>query len=165
MEKKNSKSIIEKVVATVISLIIMIIFLPALFSILNNFVIGTFLSYNVQNLISDIFEILISLIPIIIILGVFISIFVSIFKSFVSDSKPLNKNINLDNQKMENKTMKAFNKLGATPDMSYSKINELFYERIKKISENKELSLIQKEKLINELTDAFEIINEYYKNT
>ncbi len=62
--------------------------------------------------------------------------------------------INLDVQK-------AFMLLGLSPDVSYTKVSERYYEMVKKIN-SKKMNENERQKMLDELNKAYEIITDYY---
>ncbi|WP_448376719.1 hypothetical protein [Fervidobacterium sp.] len=55
----------------------------------------------------------------------------------------------------------AFRILGLTPNVSYTKVSERYYELTKKINQSK-MNEERKKQVLEELNKAFEILTEYY---
>lgn len=156
ISKRKLKINIGKIISTIVSLGVGLVFFFTFLSIFSRF---SFEFYPPIYGLEILFKIFLSFIPVLFI----ISIFFSIFKNINRQTK---KEVESEFLKagIDNKTIEAFKKLGASPNMSYTQINELLYKKVKQINENTKLSLKEKEKLIKELDEAFDIISEYFKN-
>lgn len=69
-----------------------------------------------------------------------------------------------DNSKeitMQLDVLKAFETLGLTPQSSFTKVNERYYELVKKINQKK-MDESKRQKELEKLNKAFEILYEYY---
>lgn len=154
--KRDSR--LMKIIFAFVSIVISIIF----FSIFFSMFLLNFFSFEFFPPIVD-FELLIKIFISIIFTLVIVSVVFAILKNTFPKSEKNFEN-ELLKSNLDEKNFDAFKKLGASPNMAYSKINELLYEKIKKINSDPKLSLIEKEKKIKELDEAFEIISEYYKS-
>ncbi|MCD6105301.1 MAG: hypothetical protein J7J43_05970 [Thermosipho sp. (in: Bacteria)] len=154
VKKTNAK----KIIFTTISIIISFIFFFIFFSI---FLFNSFIFEFFPPIMG--LEILIKIFILIIFTLAIVSINFAILKNIFSKTQNTVEN-ELKKSNLESKTIEAFKKLGASPSMSYSKINELLYEKVKKINADPKLSLIEKEKKIKELDEAFDVISDYYKS-
>lgn len=56
---------------------------------------------------------------------------------------------------------KAFMILGLSPDVSYTKVSEKYYEMVKKIN-SKKMDENERQRILDELNKAYEIITDYY---
>ncbi|SHH47004.1 hypothetical protein [Thermosipho atlanticus] len=147
---------IGKIISSIVSLTIGIIFFFTFFSLFSRF---TLEFYPPLYGLDVLFKVFISIIPALIIFSILFSIFKNITHQTRRNVEAELKNVGLDEE-----TIAAFRKLGLSPNMSYTQANMLFYQKVKEINENSKLALKDKERLLKELDKAFDKVTEYYKN-